>query len=101
MDRGLLSGASLRNPFGQRILKQFSSQPDSPWLGMSWRQFLYWFWDFESRFDSGEVDVRTLLSSTENKWRALEDADVLMEEPRNNGAWLRPWRRALAEFKAF
>ncbi len=101
MDRGLLSGASLRNPFGQRILKQFGSQPDSPWLGMSWRQFLYWFWDFESRFDSGEVDARTLLSSTENKWRALEDADVLMEEPRNNGAWLRPWRRALAEFKAF
>ena len=96
----LLSEASLRNPFGQRILGQFVSQPDSPWLGMSWRQFLYWFWDFESRFDEGKIDARTLLSGTEERWRALEDADVLMEELRNDGAWLRPWRRALVEFRA-
>ncbi len=99
-DRDLLSEASLRNPFGQRILEQFSSQPGSPWLGTSWRQFLFWFSDFENRCESGEVDPRRLLSDTENRWRALEDADVLMEEPRNDGAWLRPWRRALAEFEA-
>ena len=37
-----LSGASRRNPFGKRILTQFSSQPGSPWLGLGWRQFMYW-----------------------------------------------------------
>ncbi len=100
-DRDLLSAASLRNPFGQHILEQFGSEPGSPWLATSWRQFLYWFWDFESRFDSGAVDAGTLLSNTENEWRTLGDANVLMEEVWNDGAWLRPWRRALAEFATF
>lgn len=100
-DRDLLSGASLSNPFGHSILEQFSSQPGSAWVAKGWRQFMYWFGDFESRSDRGKVDVRTLLSNAEDRWRELEDADVLMEELRNDGAWLRPWRRALAEFPTF
>ena len=97
---GSLSGASLGNPFGQRILQQFSTQPSAAWVALGWRQFMYWFADFESRFENSGIDARTLLSDTESKWRQLEDADVLMEEVRNDGAWLRTWRRALAEFAA-
>ena len=97
--RGLLSGASQSNPFGQRILRRIRSRPRPAWVGLGWRQFMYWFQDFERRFDRGNIDTRTLLFHTENRWRQLEDADVLMEEQRNDGGWLRPWRRALAEFK--
>lgn len=55
----------------------------------------------ERRYDCGNVDTRTLLFHTENRWCQLEDAHVLMEQPRNDKAWLRPWRRALAEFTPF
>ena len=96
--RGLVSGPSLGNPFGQCILQQLSTQPGAAWVRLGWRQFMYWFADFESRFENGSVDARTLLSNSESKWRELEDADVLMEEVRNDGVWLRSWRRALAEF---
>ena len=40
----------------------------------------------------GATDVRTLLRDAETNWTALEDADILMEESRNDGGWLRPWR---------
>jgi hypothetical protein len=60
---------------------------------------MYWFLDFESRHDRGDVDTRALLREAESNWTALEDADILMEEQRNDGSWLRPWRRALAEYQ--
>lgn len=97
-DRNMLSEASVHNPFGQQVLRQFSDQPGSAWVALGWRQFMYWFADIESRIDAGTIDVRALLRAAEVSWTALEDADVLMEEIRNNGAWLRAWRRALAEY---
>lgn len=97
-NRGLLSSASQENPFGERILEQLSSQAGTAWVGLGWRQFMYWFLDFEKRFDRGRVNVQTLLSNSENEWRTLDDAVVLMEERQNDGTWLRAWRRALAEF---
>ena len=59
---------------------------------------MHWFADVERRISEGSSDVRTMLRDAENNWRQLEDADVLMEEQRNDGAWLRSWRRALAEY---
>ncbi len=47
----------------------------------------------------GEADPRSLLQQAENNWLALQDRDVLFEEPRNNGSWVRPWRQALADFR--
>jgi hypothetical protein len=44
--------------------------------------------------------VSALLRSVEANWRRLEEArpEILMEEPFNSGAWVRQWRRALAEY---
>jgi hypothetical protein len=94
----LLSSASGSNPFGQRILQQLSQQPGKAWLALGWRQYMHWFADVERRTSDGTSDVRTMLRDAENNWRQLEDADVLMEEQRNDGTWLRSWRRALAEY---
>ena len=59
-----------------------------------------WFADMEKRAADVALTTKTL-SDAEAAWLKLEDANILMEEVRNNGSWLRPWRRAIAEFKAF
>ena len=40
-----------------------------------------------------------LLRNADSNWRILDDSDVLLEERRNDGGWIRPWRRALTEFR--
>lgn len=94
--QGLLSEASERNPFLEPVTEAIETE--TAWVGLGWRQFLWWFADAEARIESGRLDVRAALRTAEQNWLALEDADVLMEEPRNDGSWLRPWRRATAEY---
>ncbi|MBK7583780.1 MAG: hypothetical protein IPI67_26750 [Myxococcales bacterium] len=94
---GLLS-ATPNNPFGDHILAQMKASPGKSWLALGWRQYMHWFTDVQRRITSRETDLGELLKSAEAKWQALEEADHLMEEVRNNGSWLRPWRRALAEY---
>ena len=87
------------NPFAERIGEQFVTEPERAWLALAWRQFMFWFADVESRLDSGAVTCTALLRNADSNWRMLDDADVLMEERRNDGGWIRPWRRALNEFR--
>ena len=96
-DANLLSVASSNNPFCQQILAQLENNPGKAWLGISWRQYLYWFADFENRYCLGQIDANNFLQSVENVWRNLEDNQILMEEPRNDGYWIRQWRRAIVE----
>ncbi|MHB1799510.1 MAG: hypothetical protein ACYCUI_14620 [Vulcanimicrobiaceae bacterium] len=97
----LLSAASLANPFGLQILNILDTAPETAWVALGWRQFLYWFAEMEGRIARGEVDVRTLLREVEDRWQELNDRPepLLMEEARNNGRWLRPWRRAELEYR--
>jgi hypothetical protein len=94
----MISAVNDSNPYAQRILAQLVAHPGRAWVALGWRQFMHWFSDAERRITVGALDVRTLLREAEANWLLLADADVLMEEQRNDGAWLRPWRRALAEF---
>lgn len=93
----LLSPVSRANPSSIQILEQHDNSPETPWLGLSWRQYLYWFSDFERRFTQGEIDANTFLSEAENVWRQLDEQGILMEERQNDGTWLRQWRRAVLE----
>ncbi|MCK5269610.1 MAG: hypothetical protein KAJ46_02445 [Sedimentisphaerales bacterium] len=93
----LISHSSISNPYGQEILHQKDSEPTKPWLALSWRQYMYWFADFECRFNKGKVITNSLLENAENTWNQLESNNILMEEQRNNANWLRPWRRAVLE----
>lgn len=97
MDLPRLATAS--NPFGEQILRQLANEPDKAWLALAWRQFLFWFADLEARLESGTVTATQLLRNADNNWRTLEDSDFIMEERRNDGGWIRPWRRAIAEFR--
>ena len=84
-------------PFSIQILDQIDNQPGAAWLGLSWRQYLYWFADFEHRFSQGEIDADRFLTDAEAVWDQLDDQSILMEERRNDGGWLRSWRRAILE----
>jgi hypothetical protein len=93
------SGAS-PNPFGTQILEQLRTNPEQAWLGLAWRQFMFWFADAESRLESGSATAAEILRNADNNWRSLDDIDFLMEERQNDGSWIRPWRRALTEYQA-
>jgi hypothetical protein len=88
------------NPFGVQILEQMATDPARAWLALAWRQFMFWFADLENRLETSAVNPAALLRNADSNWRTLDDRDFIMEERRNDGGWIRPWRRALAEFRA-
>jgi hypothetical protein len=58
---------------------------------------MYWFADFESRAESGQLDIASTLEYADQVWSDLDNRRVLMEERTNTGAWVRAWRRVLIE----
>jgi hypothetical protein len=98
--RGLVSAASLANPFGAEIINKFSA--NEPWVGLSWRQFMWWFCNVEARLTKGEVTSRDLVNVADASWAALENPPkVFFEERTNDGSWIRQWLRALEELDYF
>lgn len=94
---GYVSDASRSNPYGAEVLNQLTHRPGTAWLGLGWRQFMYWFADVEARISDGRLVVRDLLRQADANWRDLEERDVLMDEVQNDGRWVRRWRQALAD----
>ena len=87
------------NPFGTQILGQLANEPEKAWLAMAWRQFLFWFADLEKRMDTSGATASAILRNADGNWRKLDDSDFIMEERRNDGGWIRLWRRAISEFQ--
>ena len=89
------------NIFATQILEQFANAPGKPWLALSWRQYLAWFAAVEKRLSEPGNDalLSGWLREAEKRWEQMEDADVLLQERRNDGRWLRSWRQALSDFR--
>lgn len=99
---GSLIGVSAStNYWSERILEQFQSDPAKAWLALGWRQYLSWFGKTESVILGTEktVTVAKWLRTAEENWMTLEDKNVLFDEIRNHGRWIRPWRQALIRFE--
>jgi hypothetical protein len=97
-EEGLISAASLSNPHSATILEILDRGEGEAWLKFSWRHYMYWFADMERRIAAGNVVAKDLLKQAEDNWIQLEDHDVLLDERRNDGGWIRPWRQALVDF---
>jgi hypothetical protein len=69
-----------------------SDSPDKAWLAISWRQYLYWFAEFEFKIDNNLIIPKDFLQNVENNWSHLESQNVLFDERQNNGNWIRAWR---------
>lgn len=95
----MLTNSHSRNCWSDKIEKSLRENPEKPWLALCWRQYLAWFAEAEKDL-SGERDkATTWLKSAEENWLALENDNILLDEPRNNGAWLRSWRQCLIRLK--
>ncbi len=84
---------------GRRVFDSLDNNPGEAWLGKSWRQYLSWFGKTEQDVSARSLPtVREWLRTAERHWQELDDDEVLMDEPRNDGSWIRPWRQALRDF---
>lgn len=92
---------SSNNLWAKKIIKQLETDPEKAWVGLGWRQYLNWFCEAEDKIDerAGIKTVRRWLKKAETNWIDLDDNDVLMDEARNDGRWVRPWLQALVKFK--
>jgi hypothetical protein len=90
--------SSSKNPFEAKILELFEEKKGKPWLALSWRQYLHWFVNFEKRFSENKIDASLALRNAEKIWKDLDENDILFDEPRNDGTWLRSWRKAIIDF---
>lgn len=97
---GLVSDASRRNPLTEQILSSITGTPRRPWTALSWRQYLWWFSDFEARATSNPQSVVNQLLDAQNNWTTLNARPVVMEEATNDGRWVPRWREANRLFEA-
>jgi hypothetical protein len=81
------------NTFATQILEQFTNEPTKAWLKLSWCQYLAWFELVERQLSVSEAPttVNGWLKEAEQRWEQLDAKDVLLEERRNDGRWIRPW----------
>lgn len=91
-----ISSTVLTTAPNAEIISQRTADPSKAWVGLSWRQHMWWFSQLEKDPSQGHDTVQKYLQAAESRWESLEDSGFLMEEPRNNGRWIRPWRIALA-----
>lgn len=94
---GLLHAGYKGNPYSIEIINLLESSPETAWLALSWKNYLYAFAETENELACQSV-IRETLVNAENNWQMLEDQNMLMEEVRNDGSWIRPWRIALNSF---
>lgn len=95
----IIGGLHSGGHWGQIVLEFLDNYPGEAWLGKSWRQYLSWFGKTEMEVSSKNSSiVKKWLKSAEQYWQQLDDDEILMDEPRNNGNWIRPWRQALRDF---
>jgi len=97
----LISTHHSNNFWGERILSHLQSTPEKAWLAFSWRQYLSWFGKIELELSTSDsiATVQKWLKEAEENWRMLDDNDLLFDEQRNDGKWLRSWRQALVKFE--
>lgn len=97
LDRlGLLDrGAAKINPFSSKILDVIDEGKGEAWLGLSWRQYLYWFMKNESILTAQPNRIDTFLSSALANWKNFSTTSMLMHDERNDGSWIRQWSNAI------
>lgn len=99
LNAGLLSAMSMSDRFGESILRQFSEKPGAAWLADSWRLYMSLIARIDESVSRGISQPNALLATAEDGWSRLESDGVLLEEPKNDGSWVRPWRIALSGYR--
>lgn len=85
------------NPFSKQILEKLNSAKATPWLADSWRQFLYWFATCEAEIGNDATRSLAMLDNAVATWDKVKAIDLPLEDSKNDGSWVRPWKIALHE----
>lgn len=99
LNAGLLSEMSTNNRFGVSILRQFSERPGEAWLADSWRLYMSLIAGIDESVSRGDSQPSALLAAAEDAWSHLDSDEILLEEAKNDGSWVRPWRIALSGYR--
>ena len=96
-----IGGGASNNPFAEQISQKLQHEPGTAWVALSWRQYLAWFAATEERLSRPDslLIVRGWLKEADTRWGQLEENEILFEERRNDGQWVRNWRQALRDFR--
>lgn len=88
------------NYWSATIQAQWSNDPGKAWVGVGWRQYLSWFSKAEQLITGSDAElVKQWLKVAEANWQSLSADEFIMEEPENDGHWIRHWRIALRQFQ--
>lgn len=100
--QGLIAQGYSKNIWSDNILTHLRDTPDVPWLAKSWRHYLSWFYLAEKKLSEphGIAEIKKWLRHADDNWKELNEKEILMDEPQNDGAWIRPWRQAVIQSSA-
>jgi len=96
-DSRLLPSTEEENPYERPILELLENESHQPWVALGWKQYLYWYANFERKVSGEEISPDSVLTNALDRWSELDQRNIFFDERQNDGAWLRPWRRALRE----
>lgn len=95
--RSLIDETAARtNPFSARILDILTAAKGEPWVGLGWRQYLWWAMDADKKYQSDPNAVRELLARANAKWMDLRDKKFVLYEADAEARWVTAWINALA-----
>jgi len=86
------------NPSEARILEIIRSGARTPWLKLSWMQYLRWAVNMESMLHGSPAVAEASLDAADRSWGEIVDRKrVLFQDRFNNGDHVRAWLNALRE----
>lgn len=99
LDReGWFAGRSFAdNPAEERILEILRSGVATPWLKLSWLQYLRWVRNVEAAWDRNPAAAEAALESADAMWGDVQAKRILFQERFNTGDHVRAWLSALRE----
>lgn len=99
LDReGWFAGRSfVDNPAEGRILDIIRSGVGTPWLKLSWLQYLRWVRNMEAAWHGNSAAAEFALESADAMWGEVQARRILFQERFNTGDHVRAWLSALRE----
>jgi hypothetical protein len=84
------------NPYGEQILGILRAGSGTPWLKLSWQQYLRWVANADQLYsDTGKCIE--MLDKADAKWGELAAKRILFVDRPNDGSNIRTWLNALHE----
>ena len=97
LDRGGLIDRdnAASNPYSTQILDVLDAGAGEAWVGLGWRQYMYWFMETESAISRDRSLAHQLLITADTRWSEVVSSNIYLFDRQNTGSWIRPWLNAL------